>query len=125
MKSNQNNSSLARLRIDEQIVGYSKKKGNYTFYSTDQFGWNGSPIDFQFQDLATNFLDINRKIIFENDIIELTDQPEKYLIVTYDSLINKFYLVDYQTKSIFEEDFDEILSSNPSFRRVSFTFRNN
>lgn len=125
MKSNQNNTSLNRLRIDDEIVGFSKKKGKYTFYSTDQFGWNGSPITYQYEDCATNYLDLNRKRIFENDIIELTNQPEKYYIVTYDSLINKFYLVDYQTKSIFEEDFDEILSSNPSFRRVSFTFRNN
>lgn len=125
MKSKVNNSTLQRLRIEEVIVGYRKQKGKYTFYSTDQYGWNGTPISYQHLDLSTEYLDQNRKIIFENDIIEFTEKPSEYYIVTFDELINKFYLVDYQTKRIFEKDFDEIISQNGTFKRVSYAFRNN
>lgn len=114
--------NICRLRIDEKIVGYKKEMGNFSFFSKDLYGWSGTKIDFIYQDQYSGFKDKHDRKLFAEDIVSLTVYPEDYFILMFDSVINKFYLINYKTSTIFEEDIELIFSEKNKITRVAFTF---
>lgn len=113
---------LFRLRIENSIVGYKKQMGNFTFYSKDLYGWNGKAINFEFEDAFTGFKDKHDRRLFAEDIVAINTYPKEYFILTFDALLNKFYLVNYQSVAIFDESIDSIFKDKTKITRVAFTF---
>jgi len=113
---------LYRLRIENTIVGYKKQMGNFTFYSKDLYGWSGKAINFEFEDEFTGYKDKHDRKLFTEDIVALTAYPQEYFILTHDSLLNKYYLVNYQSSAIFEESIDLIFKEKSEITRVAYTF---
>lgn len=94
-----------RLRWNEKIVGYLRKIGNTVFFSTDQYAWGGTTIEFNLQDRFIQLHDINRRAIYENDIIEFTSPDEhQYAIVLFDEVLSSFQL--------FTADGEDLISGN-------------
>ncbi|MEX1193408.1 MAG: hypothetical protein WED10_03080 [Brumimicrobium sp.] len=113
-----------RLRINENIVGYQRQSGNYTFYSKDLFHWSGKPIDYLQKDRCTTYKDRDDKWLFEEDIIQSTDYPSKCYIVTFDTLLTKFLLVELQDEVIFDQSFELFFKDKRKIQRLSFRFIN-
>jgi len=113
-----------RLRIDNQIVGYERKSGNYTLFSSNLFQWNGKPIPFKQIDRCTSFQDKNNNWIFEEDIILSTDYPQNTFAVTYDHLLTKFLLVEINDEVIFEHSIQLVCKDKRKISRISFRFIN-
>ncbi|MGB0933243.1 MAG: hypothetical protein ACPGU5_03115 [Lishizhenia sp.] len=116
---------LFRLRTGNTIVGYKKQMGNFMFYSKDLYGWNGKEIDFEFEDDFTGFKDKHDRKLFVEDIVVLTAYPQDYFIITLDTLLNKFYLVNYKNSTIFDQSIDLIFKDKAKVGRVAFTFEQN
>ncbi|MDX1651463.1 MAG: hypothetical protein R3277_03150 [Brumimicrobium sp.] len=113
-----------RLRNGDEIVGYRREIGNYTLFSKSLYFWNGSPIEFLQQDKCTGYKDRNDKWLFEKDIITSTDHPSKSYIITYDSLLTKFLLVDYFEGLIFDHSVEDFLADKRKIRWVTYEFIN-
>lgn len=113
-----------RLRVDNQIVGYERKSGNYTLYSYNLFNWNGKPINFSQKDRCSGFQDKNNNWIFEQDIIQSTDYPQNTFIVTYDHLLTKFLLVEINDEVIFEHSIQLVCNDKRKVTRITYGFLN-
>lgn len=50
-------------------------QGSY-FFSKDQFWWNGTVIEHDHVDEATNFRDINNQMIYELDLVEYSIEED-------------------------------------------------
>jgi hypothetical protein len=105
-----------RLRIDNIIVGYRKKPGEFYYYSKDLYAWSGQPIKFKQTDKYTGLKDKNNKLIFEHDIISCNDN---FFEIIYDKKLDKFYLLELSTDTIFNTE-DVLKSKNFVFYSYSF-----
>ena len=113
-----------RLRVGDKIVGYERKSGNYTLFSTNLFRWNGKPIDFEQKDRCTALQDKNNNWIFERDIIQSTDYPQNAFVVTYDHLLTKFLLVEINDEVIFEHSIELVCKDKRKVTRLTYDFIN-
>jgi hypothetical protein len=62
---------IQRLRHKGEIIGYRRTIGKMVFYSRDLYGWNGAPIEFDTTENSTEYKDINARLIFENDVLNI------------------------------------------------------
>lgn len=60
---------LRRLRQGRRIVGYARTEKGTTYYSKDQFWWNGTPIDHEERDEYCGYRDLKNRFLFAEDII--------------------------------------------------------
>lgn len=60
---------LRRLRRGRRIVGYSRTEQGTTYYSKDQFWWNGAPIAHEERDEYAGYRDLKNRFLFAEDII--------------------------------------------------------
>lgn len=59
-----------RLRVDKTIVGFMQERDNQNlFYSKDNLWWTNEKIAHNYRDRATGYLDANRNMIYEYDVI--------------------------------------------------------
>ncbi|MFT5981521.1 MAG: hypothetical protein ACI898_002301 [Flavobacteriales bacterium] len=65
--------SLQRLRIGHQIMGYRRLENDTAFFSKDLFWWDGINLPFTNIDEATRFKTKTNRVLFVNDIIEVTE----------------------------------------------------
>jgi hypothetical protein len=99
-KKMENYEQRFRLRWNEKVVGYSREINTSTFYSKDEYGWNGKAIEYNLQDKFLGLSDINRRNIYAQDIIEFVRPLEdQYAVVIFDEI-----LLDFQLISIDGED---------------------
>lgn len=67
-------SSLQRLRIEHRIIGYRRLENGTPFFSKDLFWWDGTRLPYTLLDDATIYRTKSNRILFENDIIEVTEK---------------------------------------------------
>ena len=112
------NNIIYRLRIDNDIIGYSKIIYNNTFYSKDLYGWSGNKIEGAIQkDRCTDLKDKNNQLIFEEDIVQIfhpTRGETLFIHFIYDEKLDNFMGVNFKTKEVeyhnlmlFEKQFDK------------------
>ena len=58
-----------RLKLFDEVVGFKKSIGSYTFYSKDLYGWSGNRIKHNAIEIETALANTGGKPIFENDVI--------------------------------------------------------
>tara|TARA_Y100000310_G_C20314997_1_gene638001 strand:+ start:44 stop:430 length:387 start_codon:yes stop_codon:yes gene_type:complete len=124
------NNIIYRLRIDNDIIGYSKIIYNNTFYSKDLYGWSGNKIEGAIQkDRCTDLKDKNNQLIFEEDIVQIfhpTRGETLFIHFIYDEKLDNFMGVNFKTKEVeyhnlmlFEKQFDK-----SDISRISYAFLN-
>lgn len=112
-----------RLRIDNQIVGYRKRMGAKWFYSPDEYGWSGTPVEFQQKDRCLLKKDLNGKMIYANDILVSSrgDIEEEHWVVHYDDITDRFLLLTLNG----EENATQLLEEELiiPLKRVAYLFQ--
>jgi hypothetical protein len=66
-----------RLRQGPEIVGFLRDIQGSLFYSRDGFWWTGIPIRYEHVDEWTGWMDVQRKRIYEWDLVEYTTADNK------------------------------------------------
>ena len=59
-----------RLRQGPEIVGFLRDIHGSLFYSRDGFWWTGIPVRYEHVDEWTGWMDVQRKRIYEWDLVE-------------------------------------------------------
>lgn len=114
---------LFRLRKGEEIIGFMRIVNGRSFYSANGYQWTGNQIKFEDKDPFTGFKDRNDRRIFEGDVLSSTDYPANEYIIHYDPLLNKFLLVSYKNRDIFNVSVDEFFEHKSKVRRIGFLRR--
>ncbi len=114
------NETIYRLREQDDIIGYLRTVNGSSFYSINGYQWSGRIIEYTDKDLFTGFKDRNDKRIFERDIVSSIDYPSNEYIIHYDALLNKFLLVSFQNRNIFNLSLDEFFKHKPRVCRIGF-----
>jgi hypothetical protein len=114
------NESIFRLRERDEIIGYLRIVNDSSYYSINGYQWSGKTIEYTDKDLFTGFKDRNDKRIFERDIVSSTDYPLNEYIIHHDALLNKFLLVSYENRDIFNLSLDEFFRHKPRVCRIGF-----
>lgn len=109
-----------RLRIDEKVLGYRRLQGKHWFYSPDMYSWSGNAIVFKQSDRSTGIRDRNRRLIFENDILE--DNELGFFEIAFDEALGRLFVVALQENGLFSLDWLAERSGNNSFVWKSFSF---
>lgn len=90
---------ITRIRLNNEVVGYKRIEGNYTLFSKDLYGWNGTEIQYNQEEKSTDFKDKNAQLIFENDVLEIKDKKEANGFLYYVSYKeNEVILNPYNTE---------------------------
>ncbi len=71
---------MQRLRLYGKLVGYRRLEQNNWFYSIDEFWWNGKPIEFDRIDHTANYFDKNKKRLYQNDVILISNKDESFFV---------------------------------------------
>ncbi len=110
----ENSECRFRLRWNEKVVGYSREIHSSTFYSKDEYGWNGHAIEFNLKDRFIGISDINRRNIYAEDIIEFI-QPEehKYGYLLYDDVLSSFQLITIDGEDMIANKAQNYLREHP------------
>lgn len=94
-----------RLRNGNQIIGYLRKVyGGAYFYSKDSYWWTGREINYEEIDEWTGYKDINRKLIYEWDILQYRldkDEPFKTGAVLWQKKNQHFGIRDLNEEIFF------------------------
>lgn len=94
-----------RLRMDDKVVGYSKKINTSTFYSKDNYGWTGYKIESNQFDYFTGSFDLNRRAIYADDIVEFkTPQEHQYGLIVFDDVLQMFQLLSVDGEELIAKD---------------------
>lgn len=111
---------IFRLREGEEILGFMRIVDNRPYYSVNGYQWTGNQITFDNKDLFTGFKDRNDRRIFERDVLSSTDYPSNEYIIHYDSVLNKFLLVSYKNRDIFNVSVEQFFENKSKVRRIGF-----
>jgi hypothetical protein len=93
-----------RLRSEHEITGYSRWMSGGFYYSRDGYAWNGRVIPSAYQDRFSGFYDKNRRPLFANDLIIHSFYPSIPLLLHYDSALDTFHLLEWDSQTIFDMD---------------------
>jgi hypothetical protein len=117
-----NDSHRYRLRVENKIVGYKKRIHNTTFYSKDQYAWNGQVIQATIEDKFSGFYDKNRRAIYAEDIIEFIYPITcRYALILFDEILQTFQILDLENSELIPENWAEYLKKNPfTFKSYNF-----
>lgn len=114
-----------RLRKDDRIVGYARQVYGKLYYSADNFWWSGVSIPHIQKDQSIKIRDKNNRMLYENDIIMLRrDGKKNYFAITFDEMINCFYLLNLHTNELLPGKAEEHIQQAEKFEFVSFQFIN-
>lgn len=61
----------SRLLLDGAPVGYIREMGGTTLYSSDGYGWSGTPIEFDTRVPDTRLRDVTRGRIYHGDVVRM------------------------------------------------------
>lgn len=96
---------LVRLRRLNRIAGYRRKEGNYDFYSTDLYSWNGNEIQFDVEDCFSGARDRNSRMLFSNDIVHYTlNGIQVSCELVKDDQLGTFFLFDKENDELIRID---------------------
>ncbi|MGA0242555.1 MAG: hypothetical protein ACO3K7_06160 [Candidatus Marinamargulisbacteria bacterium] len=99
--------TLFRLRQNEAINGYMKMYNHGIIdYSTDQFWWTSTPIDYHQKDVFSKLCDKNNRRLFEHDVVAMRTTPHPKPTTTaqmvYDHDRQTILLIDLTTHQPYE-----------------------
>jgi hypothetical protein len=93
-----------RLSNEHEILGYSRWMDVGFYYSKDGYAWNGKVIPSQFQDRFSGYFDKSKKPLFSNDLIIHSFYPSIPLLLHFDSTLDTFQLIEWESQTIFDMD---------------------
>ena len=118
-----------RLRMGQKIVGYMRKIHNKsTFYSTDSFWWTGRRINYSEIDEWVGLYDMNRKAIFEWDILNFKIDPDADYnvgVVLWQTDMERFVIRQIDSELYFPFEIDGLqLFDQRQLKVISYLFLN-
>ena len=110
----ENSEQRFRLRWNEKLVGYSREIQTATFYSKDEYGWNGHALEYNLKDRFVGLSDINRRNIYAEDIVEfIRPEEHKYACLLYDEVLSCFQLISADGEEMIANKAQNYLIQHP------------
>jgi hypothetical protein len=71
----------SRLLLDGAPVGFIREVGGTTLYSSDGYGWSGTPIEFDTRVPDTRLRDVTRGRIYHGDVVRMALSEQRPTLV--------------------------------------------